>query len=329
MAQSTPQGAVSYTHTYGGVDTVVRPNGVVTDHDYDPAGRLTTITHTGPVGLIDRFDYELDANGNRTGVSGTRGTETYTVDSLDRLVEVTYPNGDTTSYAYNAAGDRTEMVATPDGGVGEVTVYNYDDAGQLESVTDPTGVVDYTFDDRGNLIADSTGAGYTWDSTGMMATATIEGDTETYTYDAAGNRVAVDGQRWLWDTQGGLSQLLDDGATTHTPGLASSTAGGDVWHLTDALGSIRTETDPAGTPTAAIDYDAYGATRTGTTATPLGYTGQHTDPTGLIHLRARPYNPVAGQFASPDPVQPNIGGSQGFSLYTYAGSNPSTRIDPR
>lgn len=53
----------------------------------------------------------------------------------------------------------------------------------------------------------------------------------------------------------------------------------------------------------------------------FGFTGEETDGTGLINLRARYYNPIIGQFFSLDPMEmPN--------RYQYAGANPLNLIDP-
>lgn len=47
---------------------------------------------------LAHFDYTLDANGNRTAVVPAAGTESYTLDALNRLTGVKYANGDTVSY---------------------------------------------------------------------------------------------------------------------------------------------------------------------------------------------------------------------------------------
>ncbi len=60
----------------------------------------------------------------------------------------------------------------------------------------------------------------------------------------------------------------------------------------------------------------------------LGFTGQQTDPTGLSYLRTRYYNPTTGGFLSPDSVQPNAPGTQGYDLYSYVANDPTTMSDP-
>ena len=212
---------------------------------------------------------------------------------------------------------------------GEATTYHYDEAGLLTHINGPNGTIDYTWDDNQNLVATSAGDTYTWTSTNMMATATVGPITETYTYDASGLRVAVDGDDWLWDRLGGLPTLVDDGTTSYFGSMAAATGGDTTWNLTDRLGSVRAITDPNAQVAGTADYYAYGSIRDldGPQGA-LGYTGQYQDPTGLVHLRARQYDPALGRFLSADSVQPNAPGTQGFNLHGYTGSTPTFTADP-
>jgi RHS repeat-associated protein len=317
-------GTVNFTHTYGGVDTTTRPNGVTTDHTYDLAGELVRIDHTGPNGLIDYFDYTLDPNGNATSVESMEGTETYVLDELDRLTAVTYPDGASETYRYNAAGDRIETNVG-----GAITTYTYDPAGRLDSVSSPSETVDYTWDGNGNLLSTSSGDQYTWTSQNMMTTASVGGTQQTFQYDATGARVSSDGVPLLWDRVGELTQLVHDGTNTHLSDLASTSAGTTGWHIGDRLGSVRGTVDSDGTVVSTSSYTAHGEVR-GQTGTPgpLGFTGQYQDPTGLLHLRARQYDPGLGRFISGDPIQPGGPGVVGLNLYTYAAANPTQWTDP-
>jgi RHS repeat-associated protein len=106
--------------------------------------------------------------------------------------------------------------------------------------------------------------------------------------------------------------------------------GTDVsFDLTDALGSVRAVTDASGAVIGAASYDVFGATRdaTGTLGT-FGFTGEQEDPTGLLFLRARYYNPQVGRFLSADALQPNAFGTGGWNQYGYVAGNPTTSVDP-
>ncbi len=91
----------SFTFTYapdGMPATVNRPGGANTAYGYNGADQLTSVHHDGPAGALAHFDYTLDANGNRTAVASAAGTESYTLDVLNRLTGVSYPNGDAAAY---------------------------------------------------------------------------------------------------------------------------------------------------------------------------------------------------------------------------------------
>jgi RHS repeat-associated protein len=83
---------------------------------------------------------------------------------------------------------------------------------------------------------------------------------------------------------------------------------------------------PSGTLTATTSYDAWGnphATGGLTTATPFGYAGYYTDPTGMLYLVNRYYDPAAGQFQSADADV-----AQTDQPYQYASGDPVTVTDP-
>ncbi|MBE2193647.1 MAG: RHS repeat-associated core domain-containing protein [Anaerolinea sp.] len=77
-----------------------------------------------------------------------------------------------------------------------------------------------------------------------------------------------------------------------------------------------------------MNYDPYGVPlQPNTTNTTLGFTGEQTDPFGLVNLRARTCNPRWGAFTSVDPVL-GVGGSTGWNGYLYANANPANLTDP-
>lgn len=94
----------------------------------------------------------------------------------------------------------------------------------------------------------------------------------------------------------------------------------------DSLGSVRGAVASSGSLIGTTSYDAWGnpLTTGGLTATTqFGYAGGYTDPTGLIYLINRYYNPQTGQFISVDPAI-----AQSNQPYTYAAGNPVSRVDP-
>jgi RHS repeat-associated protein len=309
----------------GQLTSITRPNGVTSAFEYDDALRLTGIDHRRGTTSIDSFDYTLDANGNRTGVTSTAGSERYTLDALGRLRAVTYPDGQVSTYTYDAGGNRlTEATGAT------TRTYTYDGAGRLTS----DGTKSYTYDAAGNV----TGAGadqYQWDWAGQMTSASVDGQQTSYEYDGDGLRVgqvdSTGSTEFVWDRESGLPTLVSDGDTGYLQlgrlPFEATTGGSISYFLGDALGSVRAVTAAGGSVTSRQSYDVWGAPRSSLPAT-FGFAGEQHDTTGLIHLRARQYDPSIGRFLSADRVQPNAPGTQGWNLYGYAAGNPSTLIDP-
>jgi RHS repeat-associated protein len=198
----------------------------------------------------------------------------------------------------------------------------YDHAGQLQTLTPASGTAtDYGFDGVGNRTTVSTTAA----------------GSASYSYSGDGLRAAstdVDGSHaFAWDTlTASLPLLLTDGTDDYVYGpnhkdfeqdnIADDTT---AFLHQDRAGSTRLITDNAGAVVGTTSYDPYGtlARRTGTAASQFGYDGEYTDPTGLIYLRARYYDPATGQFLTVDPLEPLT-----HESYGYAGGDPINRVDP-
>jgi RHS repeat-associated protein len=305
---------------------ITRPNGVESTYAYDSAGHITSITHTkGAITLLS-FVYTYDDAGRRTSVTTPEGTESYTYDALGRLTQVSYPGGPTVSHTYDAAGNRRTETRS-----GTTTNYDYDAAGQLVTVGNKT----YTYDANGNL-AQAGSDSFTWDYDNRLTNATVGTHTASYTYDGDGDRVAatVDGsaKSYLVDTANGLPTLVDDGskAYLHADGVLNEVgATGATQLLGDALGTVRGLADENGTLVGSRSYEAFGAPRaTSGASSNFGFTGESTDSTGLVFLRARSLDPITGRMLSADSVIPNAAGTQGYNLYAYAANNPTTWTDP-
>jgi RHS repeat-associated protein len=98
--------------------------------------------------------------------------------------------------------------------------------------------------------------------------------------------------------------------------------------LANRLGSIITAISlSTGAVAAEYDCDSFGTrTRTGALEQRYGFTGREYDSeSGLMHYRARVYDPAAGVFLQVDPI-----GFQGrqANLYAYVANNPMNWIDP-
>jgi len=59
-----------------------------------------------------------------------------------------------------------------------------------------------------------------------------------------------------------------------------------------------------------------------------GFTGEQTDPTGLVYLRARVYAPGLGQFMSRDRWMGNVKRPDTLHAWSYVQGNPTNLVDP-
>jgi RHS repeat-associated protein len=84
--------------------------------------------------------------------------------------------------------------------------------------------------------------------------------------------------------------------------------------------------DPAtGVVSGTAVYDSFGGRTVTGEAIRHGFTGrEHDAESGLIHFRARAYDPVAGRFLQEDPVG-FLGGD--LNLYAYVRNQPETFTD--
>jgi len=233
---------------------------------------------------------------NANGELVTR-TITYTYDALNRLTAADYSTGEQYGYQYDAVGNRTVYTLTTPLDGTAVTTYTYDAANRLQVTVSPGHLVTYTWDNRGNLLADGTFT-YTYSAAGRMVRAESITATLVYTYNADGLRVAqaqsvssvqsVDTFTWDWATP--VPEMLSDGESLYLIGY--DTLGwqrGADWTfvLPDALGSVRQETDATGAVTAVREWSPYGE-ELGGARTGLGFTGEWFDTAvGLQYLRAR------------------------------------------
>jgi len=147
-------------------------------------------------------------------------------------------------------------------------------------------------------------------------------------------------QQFTWNTLSSVPQLLMDGSNAYIYGPQTSSLGNAPveqislsapnsqssasYLLSDPEG-VRLTFNSSGTITAYASYDAYGNVISGglSSVTPFGYAGGYTDPTGLIYLVNRYYDPSTGQFLSVDPL---VGVTD--QPYQYVGGDPVNGSDP-
>jgi RHS repeat-associated protein len=301
-------GTTAYAYdAVGGLTGLTFPNGTTQSITYDAARRLTGLAHSTTAAPFASYAYTLDKVGNRRQATVTEPLEPpvspttlgYTYDSVDQLL-----SAGPTSYAYDADGNLNTRSQ------GGTTTFTFDARNLLTGATDATGTSSYRYDGldhRREVTHNGTTTRYVLDLVGPMATVLAETDAG-----GAITRYYVHGHQLL-------SQITPGGTRL-------------VYHP-DPLGSVIALTDANKAITDAYAYDPFGTTvaQTGSTPNPFQYVGAlgvMADRHGLLFMRARYYDAVAGRFLSVDPVPGSDADPQTFQRYVYALNNPTLVTDP-
>jgi RHS repeat-associated protein len=195
--------------------------------------------------------------------------------------------------------------------------------------------VAYAWDANGNLLSDGSRT-FTYDHANRLSSITQGSDVYSFSYNGLGDRLqqTVNGvaSDYTLDLVIGLIQVLSDGEEAFLYGVsrvAQQGFGDRQYFLGDALNSTRQLVDDAGQPGLGNAYEPFGdlLSVAGEFETSYGFAGEWTDDTGLIHLRARYYQPTDGRFVHPDPSAgvPTQPISQ--NPYPYAYDNPLIYTD--
>jgi YD repeat-containing protein len=144
--------------------------GVITRYGYDAAGRMDVIDYATDADVFTTYT----ASGQRESVADGQGTTLYTYTARDQLASVATPDGNTITYAYDAAGNKTELhSAALD------QAFDYDDLNRLENVDSRTlaGAArrnHFEYDEVGNrkrrVAADDTTTMYGYDVRNRLRT---------------------------------------------------------------------------------------------------------------------------------------------------------------
>ena len=263
----------------------------------------------------------------------------YTYDAQSRVTSMTPGTNSALTYGEDASSNLTTLPTAAAG--------TYNDASQLTSSALSGTTTSYTYDASGNRTGSSVGGTSTVSGTyngAEQATSYSNSvaNMTTATYDGDGLRTSVSStptggssstQNFVWDTTSSVPRDLMDSASAYlygpsgTPFEQVNLSTGAVTYLVgDALGSVRGVVSSTGSLSASTSYDAWGNPETtgGLSAqTPFGFAGGYTDPTGLVYLIGRYYDPATGQFANVDPLVDQTG-----QPYAYTGDNPVNASDP-
>jgi YD repeat-containing protein len=178
LAQVTDALSGTAVNTYDARDnllTVKDQRNLTTTHDYHGLNNLIQITSPDTGVTV----YEYDAAGNRTRETDARGVITdYSYDALNRVTAKSFLGtpAENVTYSYDATSGGNKGI------------------GRRTGIADPTGTTAYTYDERGNVIADarsiggqSYATGYAYDLADNVTQIVYpSGRIVDYSYDALG-----------------------------------------------------------------------------------------------------------------------------------------------
>jgi len=319
---------------------------------YDPANNFPTLKLTSPtygtstasytynadelfsneVGTAYTYNAKLQLNGAGTHGYGYQPSGAINSESAPGLSTVFNVNGDseltskvtngsTTSYAYDANGNRCAAAAgttTPScsSSTAIAGVYGYNAFKQLcYSGTQITGV--------GSCAAPPSGATkYFYDGEGLRTsdTATTLGTSQNFVYDT--------------QTRSGQPLIIEDGTNAYLYGPGNFGAGtapieeiplgvGVVTYPVNSPMGVFALFSVAGLTVGTASYTTYGTRTTTGTTTPFGFQGGYTDSSGLLYLINRYYDPSTDQFLSVDPDVAKTG-----QPYAFSSDDPINMSDP-
>ncbi|WP_431942363.1 FG-GAP-like repeat-containing protein [Micromonospora marina] len=311
-------------------------------------------------------EYTYDEAGNVTAIAGKTGgnhdqVECFRYDYLRRLTDAwseasldcqdpqrSGADPYRLTWTYDSIGNRRTQTSFSATGTTTAT-YRYPTAGspdphQLAQV-DYTGETvrsdTYEYDAAGNTtsrIVDGKSQSLTWDAEGHLATSTESDQSISYVYDPAGRRLirrdAGGTTLYLGDTElrltaenqvAGIRHYQHGGAI-----IAARTITGLTWFVADHHNTSELALDPASLTVARRRTLPFGGSRG---AQPddwpieKSFVGGTQDPTGLVHLGAREYDPAIGRFLSVDMLIDEADPQQ-WNAYAYASNSPATLSDP-
>ena len=321
----------------GQLTSVDRPS-IDEARSYDDRGQLTSIAN----GAVGTASYAYDANGNKLSESwsGAMSSWNFTTqsggndgyDAEDRFLNFNQSGqSKTLAMTRSDIGNISNVILD-----GASTARSYSNVHELEGV----GSGSQSFDTDGNLTSATNGNTFDWDEGGMMKQADVSGGpTVEYGYSADGKRI--------WKKVGaGETVFVHSGpncVAEYAKGATSATVGNEYVYSggIDAMvmlvrsggseklsvtrnqqWSVSALIDAGGSVVERYTYDHFGkrtilaadgSTKRASSNYDMeyGYTSRrHETETGLMHFRARYYDPGTGEFISRDPLEYVDGMSQ-------------------
>lgn len=341
VTKSTYSDGTSVSHETDLAGRIVKTtswDGTEYDFDYSPENQLASMTSDTGLSYNTIFDGARLASKVWTDSSGAalksfsyqyEASGLMSADSIDSLDR---------QYAWNDNGalasvdqdlvtwDARLLTST---GVRDLS---YDTTtSRLTETSDSASATEYTYDAQGNRTKSVTGGAensYTWNALNQLTKL----DATTYSYGGNGLRTKVGAAAQVYDqslkllSDGQMKYLWSpDGALLAQAPLNSTNSTDIQQAVADGLGSVYAVLDDQLTSVGEYSYSVFGerALTAGTDVSPMGFTSEQHDASGLIYLRFRYLDPTVGQFISVDPLI-----SSTLDAYGYASGNPLQVTDP-
>jgi RHS repeat-associated protein len=331
-------------------DAVGTTNVARLQYDYDQAGNILSIADAvaDDPGQPERQCYTYDHLRRLTEAWAQAGVDPCADQpSIDAMGG---PAPYWASYTFDVTGNRLTHTQHEPDGTDQTSTYTYPGHGgpqphTLTSVTTGGQTNTYTWDPAGNLTS-RTINGETetieWNAQGKPDTITDHDGTTRMIYNPDGQRIArIDdnGDAHLFVTGHEISYTADTDTVTavrtyqhngQVIATRSSTSDGLQWLAADHHGTATWAIDATSMAATHRRQDPYGnprGTQNHWPASQQDFVQGIKDPTGLIHIGARSYDPTTGRFISSDPIT-DFADSQQINGYTYANGNPITYTDP-
>ncbi len=296
---------------------------LATDDAGSAAQQSPTVAYTAAELIVSWRDDRAgnaDVRARRAALAGGSDHFTFAYDGLARLTTVNGPVPE--SFNYDAA---TNIVSR----TGPSAANSYDLSNRQTS--DGTRTFTWNPVDR---LAQRGSDNFVYDPIGRLTSSTVAGSTRAYTYNGEGLLTSAATTNLLWDARVAPARLLQSGSDRLLYGfgpLYVVRADGSTYTFArDGLGSVRAEVADSGAATRTFRYAANGAIAQnfGGAPTLLGFGGEVMDPSGLVYLRARWYDPQTARFMSADSYLGAASEPQSLNLFIYASGNPTNRVDP-
>ena len=331
---------------------------------YDPAGNITSATAELVGGASDTQCFRYDSQRQLTeawtpssadctadpDVTALGGPAPYWSSWVTNAVGKTSSRTDrtptstsTTAYSYPADGadsDRPHAPTATQTTTGETSIardYNYDAAGHMTERPGPAEEPQtLEWDDAGDLVSVRQGeerlARMVYDASGARVLRQTQTATTLY---LGGTEITVTNDEGtpLQDPPAApmVSALRYYSHAGATIAMRTGTSSAQLWTLAaDHQGSTRYQVRNSDSQLQARWQDPYGGKRGSPPQEWIGersFVGGTQDPTGLIRIGARDYDPILQRFVTVDPLQDLTDPLQ-WNPYLYANNTPITASDP-